>query len=132
MNPENYCILRRHRLLGQTTTQPLRNFEPKKPWRYTVSNFEGSGLILVAYKKINVLSIFWKWITFGLIFSLIFSDFWRNFIQPGVSKKFFLCKKRIHSIPVNKKSNFLKNQWIPIIDVNTLVPSVHTLVPSVH
>ena len=29
LNPENYCILRRHRLLGQT--QPLSNFEPQKP-----------------------------------------------------------------------------------------------------
>ena len=27
---ENYCILRRHRFLGQTTKQPLSNFEPRK------------------------------------------------------------------------------------------------------
>ena len=31
MNLENYCILRRHRLFGQTTKQPLNNFEPWKP-----------------------------------------------------------------------------------------------------
>ena len=28
---ENYCIPRGHRLLGQTTKQPLRNFEPQQP-----------------------------------------------------------------------------------------------------
>ena len=27
----NYCIPCRHRLLGQTTKQPLSDFEPKKP-----------------------------------------------------------------------------------------------------
>ena len=27
LNPENYCIPRRKRLLGQTTKQPLSNFE---------------------------------------------------------------------------------------------------------
>ena len=31
MNPENYCIPRRHRLLGETTKQTLRNFERQKP-----------------------------------------------------------------------------------------------------
>ena len=30
----NYCIPRRHRLPGQTTKQPLSNFEPKKPCKY--------------------------------------------------------------------------------------------------
>ena len=30
----NYCIPRRHRLVGQTTKQPLSNFEPKKSWKY--------------------------------------------------------------------------------------------------
>ena len=34
MNPENYCIRRRHRLLGPTIKQPLSNFEPRKPWKY--------------------------------------------------------------------------------------------------
>ena len=34
MNLENYCILRRHRLFGQTTKQPLSNFEPQKPRKY--------------------------------------------------------------------------------------------------
>ena len=34
LNPENYCIPRRHSLLVQTTTQPLGNFEPQKPRRY--------------------------------------------------------------------------------------------------
>ena len=31
LNLENYCIPHRHRLLGQTTKQPLSNFEPQKP-----------------------------------------------------------------------------------------------------
>ena len=44
MNPENYCIPRRHRLLGETTKQTLRNFE-------NISNSAGWGLTLVAYKK---------------------------------------------------------------------------------
>ena len=30
-NRENYCIPRRHSLLGQTTKQPLSNFERRKP-----------------------------------------------------------------------------------------------------
>ena len=30
----NYCIPCRHGLLGHTTKQSLRNFEPKKPWKY--------------------------------------------------------------------------------------------------
>ena len=34
MNLENYCIPRRHRLLGQTTKQPVSNFDPPKPWKY--------------------------------------------------------------------------------------------------
>ena len=35
-NPENYCISPRKRLLGQTTKQPLSNFECEN-----ISNFEG-------------------------------------------------------------------------------------------
>ena len=31
MNPEYYCIPRRHRLICQTTKQLLSNFEPQKP-----------------------------------------------------------------------------------------------------
>ena len=38
---ENYYIRRRHRLLSQTTKQPLNNFE-------NMSNFEGLCPILVA------------------------------------------------------------------------------------
>ena len=34
LNPENYCIPHRHKVLVQTTKQPLSNFEPKKPWKY--------------------------------------------------------------------------------------------------
>ena len=41
MNLENYCILRRHRSFGQTTKQPLNNFDPKKPWKY--KQFWGLG-----------------------------------------------------------------------------------------
>ena len=33
-NPTDYCIPRRHRLLGQSTKHPLSNFEPLKPWKY--------------------------------------------------------------------------------------------------
>ena len=36
-------------LFGQTAKQPLSNCEPWKSWNG--SNFEGRGLILVAYKK---------------------------------------------------------------------------------
>ena len=31
LNPENYGIPHRHRLLGKTTKQPLSNFDPQKP-----------------------------------------------------------------------------------------------------
>ena len=34
MNPENYCIPRRHRLLGQTTKQSLSNFDLENPGKY--------------------------------------------------------------------------------------------------
>ena len=33
LNLENYSIPRRHRLFGQTTKQPLNNFELQKPWK---------------------------------------------------------------------------------------------------
>ena len=33
LNPENYCIPHKQRLLSQTTTQPLSNFEPQKPYQ---------------------------------------------------------------------------------------------------
>ena len=49
LNPEGCCIPRRHRLLGQTTKQPLSNLELRKPWKY--KKFEGWSLTLVAYKK---------------------------------------------------------------------------------
>ena len=49
LNSENYCIPHRLILLGQTTKQSLSNFEPQKPWN--ISNFEGWGLTLVAYKQ---------------------------------------------------------------------------------
>ena len=39
LNPENYCISCRHRLLGQATKNPLINFDPKK--FENISNFEG-------------------------------------------------------------------------------------------
>ena len=44
----NYCIPRRHRLLGQTAKQPLSNIETVKPWKY--KQFEGLRLTLVVYK----------------------------------------------------------------------------------
>ena len=34
LNPENFFILRRYRLLGQTTKQPLSNFETRQRWKY--------------------------------------------------------------------------------------------------
>ena len=48
LSPKN-CTPRRHRLLDQTTKQPLSNFEPRK--LLNISKFEGCGLTLVAYKK---------------------------------------------------------------------------------
>ena len=39
LNPENYCIPHRHKVLVQTTKQPLSNFEPKK--LENISKFEG-------------------------------------------------------------------------------------------
>ena len=39
----------RHRLLRQTTKQPLSNFEPRKPWKY--NNFEAWDLTLLVIKK---------------------------------------------------------------------------------
>ena len=47
LNIANYCISRRRRLLGETTKQPLSNFEPRKPWKCK----QLSGLTLVTYKK---------------------------------------------------------------------------------
>ena len=49
LNSENYCIPHRHRLLDQTTKQPLSNYEPDNV--KNISNFEGWGLTRVAYKK---------------------------------------------------------------------------------
>ena len=50
INPiQRYCIPRRYRLLGQTTKQPLSNFEPQK--LENISNFQGWGLTLIAYEK---------------------------------------------------------------------------------
>ena len=49
MNSDNYYIFCRYQLLGQTTKQPLSNFEPKN--LENISNFQGWGLTLVAYKK---------------------------------------------------------------------------------
>ena len=34
MNLESYCIRSRHLLFGQTTKQPVNNFETQKPWKY--------------------------------------------------------------------------------------------------
>ena len=41
-----------YRLLGQTTKEPLSNFEPKN--LENISNFQGWGLTLAAYKKESV------------------------------------------------------------------------------
>ena len=38
LNPENYCIPSRNRLLGQTTKQPFSNFEIQKPCNYKQPN----------------------------------------------------------------------------------------------
>ena len=34
LNPGNYSISHRKRLLGQTTKPPLSNFGAQKPWKY--------------------------------------------------------------------------------------------------
>ena len=39
LNPENYCIPHRYRLLSQTTNQLLNNFEPKN--LENILNLEG-------------------------------------------------------------------------------------------
>ena len=39
VNPENYFIPHRHRLLGQTTKQPLSNFDLQN--LENIRNFEG-------------------------------------------------------------------------------------------
>ena len=53
---ENYCIPRRHRLLGQTTKQPLSNFELWQPWKYKqLWGLRPDPSCLLAYKK----SSFW-------------------------------------------------------------------------
>ena len=39
LNTENYFIRRRHRLLGQTTKQTLRNLSPENP--KSIGNYEG-------------------------------------------------------------------------------------------
>ena len=33
LNSENYCVLYRHRSLGQPAKQPINNFEPQVPWK---------------------------------------------------------------------------------------------------
>ena len=55
MNLENYCILCRHRSFGQTTKQPLNNFEPQKPWKY--KQFWGLGPDPRCLEKISVRKI---------------------------------------------------------------------------
>ena len=57
MNPENYCNPHRHRLLSQTTKQPLSNFETQKPWKY--QQLCGQGLILLVYKKVLLLECYY-------------------------------------------------------------------------
>ena len=47
LNPENYYIPCRHRLLGQATKQPLSNFEPQK--LENISKLEQWGVTLVTY-----------------------------------------------------------------------------------
>ena len=49
VNPENYCIPCRRRLLDQSTKQLLSNFESEN--HEHVSNFESWGLTLVVCKK---------------------------------------------------------------------------------
>ena len=74
MNPENYYIPRKHRLLSQSPNQPLSNFERWKRWN--ISNFEGWDLTLVACKKevyvslnlvCRVVSAVYRFIRFFLI-----------------------------------------------------------------
>ena len=55
LNPENYGIPLRQRLIEQTTKKLLSTFEPPKTWKY--KNFEGWSRTLVAYKK----SVYHSW-----------------------------------------------------------------------
>ena len=61
LNPENYCILCRHKLLGQTTKLQLSILSPKN--LENISSFEGWGLTLVAYKKMYYSSLNMRGIT---------------------------------------------------------------------
>ena len=54
-----YCIPRRHRLLGQTTKQPLSNFEVKKALQ-NISNFKSWGLTVAVYKKNKCIAKIWE------------------------------------------------------------------------
>ena len=67
-NAENHWNTLKTCLLGQTTKQPLSNFEPRKSWKY--KQLEGWGLTLVTYIYIfkKCISISWpsfmsRWIT---------------------------------------------------------------------
>ena len=51
MNPESYYITQAIVLLGQTTKQPLSNFDPRKPWKDKHKQLWGFRPGLVAYKK---------------------------------------------------------------------------------
>ena len=50
MNPENYCICRKHSLLGQNYEATIKQLWAPENIE-NISNFEGWGLTLVAYRK---------------------------------------------------------------------------------
>ena len=58
-------------LLGQTTKQPLCNFEPRKPWKYK-QNW-GWGVSLVAYKKSSAAEYFYRKVS-AILAGLILPD----------------------------------------------------------
>ena len=52
MSTGDYCIPHRHKFIGQTTKQPLSNFELQKPWKY--QQFQGLRPDPSCFKKISV------------------------------------------------------------------------------
>ena len=89
MNPENYCIHRRDRLLGQAIKQPLNNFESWKPWNYKqLLGLRPDQCCL--WKKIHV---------------------FRDVIQENLwSKDIFLIKARLLDTALSSNESFSGDQ----------------------
>ena len=76
---ESYCIAGRHRLLGQTTKQPLTNSEPRKLLKYK----QLSGLTLFACKKIMQYKSNLIWTSYYSSLTFFY------FVVKGISKLYW-------------------------------------------